>query len=69
VSESSAEATALAERHRANVERWSYACTPEIRAALARGYVEDPRFAAHYDRRRAGLSVYVRDAILARHGA
>lgn len=69
VSASSAEAIALAERHRAHIERWFYACPPEIHTALARGYVEDPRFAAHYDRRRAGLGAYVRDAILARHGA
>ena len=66
---SSVEAIALAERHRAHIDRWFYACTPEIHTRLARGYVEDPRFAAHYDRRRAGLALYVRDAILARHGA
>lgn len=62
------EAIALAERHRAHIDRWFYPCSAEIHAGLARGYVEDPRFAAHYDRRRAGLAVYVRDAILARHG-
>lgn len=33
--------------------------------ALGDMYVADPRFAAHYEERAAGLSAYLRDAISA----
>lgn len=59
------QAADLAERHRAHIERWFYPCPYEMQAGLAEMYVADPRFAAHYDARVAGLAIYVRDAILA----
>jgi len=58
-------AAEVAERYRLHLDRWFYPTSREHHAALGRMYVDDPRFAAHYDRRRAGLAVYVRDAILA----
>jgi hypothetical protein len=36
-----------------------------MHAGLGEMYVNDPRFAANYDKVRAGLAAYVRDAILA----
>jgi DNA-binding transcriptional MerR regulator len=53
----------LAERHRMHIDRWFYPCSPQMHVGLADMYVADPRFAAHYDARRAGLAAFVRDAI------
>lgn len=36
----------------------------EAHAGLARMYVEDPRFAAYYDREEPGMAEFLRDAIL-----
>jgi DNA-binding transcriptional MerR regulator len=55
----------LAERHRQHITRWFYPCPPEMHANLGRMYVADERFAANYESVRAGLAVYVRDAIVA----
>ena len=38
--------------------------TPEAHAALAEGYVADPRFTAYYDRERPGCAQFLRDAVL-----
>lgn len=59
------EAMDAAEEHRLHITRWFYDCTHEMHANLARMYVDDPRFAAHYEEVAAGLSAYVRDAVLA----
>ncbi|WP_226345435.1 MerR family transcriptional regulator [Agilicoccus flavus] len=64
------EAAALAERHLASI-RVHYDCGHEMQRNIAAMYVDDPRFAAHYDARRPGLGVYLRDIIAAnaaRHG-
>jgi MerR family transcriptional regulator, thiopeptide resistance regulator len=53
----------LAERHRQHVSRWFYTCTYEVHVGLGEMYVADPRFAANYETRRAGLAHYVREAI------
>lgn len=37
---------------------------PEAHAGLARMYVDDPRFRAHYDSLQPGLAAFLRDAIL-----
>jgi glutathione S-transferase len=58
-------ASALAEQHRAHIDRWFYPCTREIHVALGEMYVADARFAAHYDHVRPGLAAYLRAAILA----
>jgi hypothetical protein len=58
-------AKAAAEAHRQNIDRWFYPCSYDMHVGLADMYVADPRFAAHYDGMRPGLSGYVRDAILA----
>ena len=60
-----AAARSLAERHRLHIDRWFYPCSHEMHAALGEMYVADPRFAATYERVRAGLAQYMRDAILA----
>jgi DNA-binding transcriptional MerR regulator len=62
------DAIALAERHRAHLERWFYPCDAELHVALGESYVSDPRFTTYYERVTPGLAVFLRDAILARHG-
>jgi len=62
---SDARAIALAERHRLHIDRWFYPCDHAMQRNLGEMYVQDPRFAAAYDRVRAGLSTYLRDAIVA----
>lgn len=59
------EAKAAAERHRLHIDTWFYPCSYEMQSGLAEMYVMDERFTAHYDKRAAGLAVYVRDAIIA----
>lgn len=65
LSAESVEAKAAAERHRLQIDSWFYPCSYEMHSGLAEMYVADPRFTAHYDKRGAGLAVYVRDAIIA----
>ncbi len=55
----------VAERHRLLIDRWYYSCSHEMHAGLGAMYVDDPRFADRYERRRPGLAVFVRDAIRA----
>ncbi len=58
----SPEANELAERHRANISQWfevSYA----KHVLIATGYTEDPRFAAHYNKRADGLAQWLRAII------
>ncbi len=65
VAATDARAIALAEQHRAHIDRWFYPCSREIHVSLGEMYVSDARFAAHYDRVRPGLAAYLRAAILA----
>lgn len=69
VAASDARATALAEAHRAHIDRWYYPCSREIHLGLGEMYVDDPRFEATYDRVRTGLAAYLRDAIRAASAA
>lgn len=39
----------LAEEHRLHIGRWFYDCTREMHARLTQMYVNDERFAAHYE--------------------
>lgn len=57
----SEEANALAERHRASL--FFFEVTPAKHAILARGYVKDARFKAHYEKLATGLAEWLRDAI------
>ena len=62
-------ANALAEEHRAGLT-W-FDVTPAKHVILARGYVADPRFAAHYDGYEPGLAAWLKeiiDANAAAHG-
>jgi DNA-binding transcriptional MerR regulator len=59
----------LAEEHRLLVDRWFYDCPPEMHVQLGEMYVADERFTAHYDRRAPGLARWLRNAIVAAHGA
>lgn len=61
----SQQALDVAERHRAHVSRWFYDCGPEIHRGLGEMFVADPRFAATYENRAAGLAAYVSTAIRA----
>lgn len=60
----SAEAGALAERHRATIAR-HYDCNHEMQVNLAEMYIADERFAKHYNDIASGLAQYVRDVIVA----
>ncbi len=53
----------LARAHRQHISTWFYDCPPQMHRGLGDMVVADPRFAAHYDERVAGLAQYVRDAI------
>ena len=55
----------IAEEHRRHITRWFYDCPPAMHAGLGRMYVEDERFAAHYDQRAPGLAQYVSTAVQA----
>jgi len=55
----------LAEEHRLHIDRWYYPCDRGMHAGLGEMYVADERFAAHFEKRRAGLSGYLADAIRA----
>jgi MerR family transcriptional regulator, thiopeptide resistance regulator len=55
----------LAERHRLHIDRRFYPCSPAMHRGLGEMYVEDSRFRENYERVRAGLAVYLRDAIRA----
>lgn len=56
------EANALAEEHRANLSQW-FDVSHSKHTLIARSYVADPNFTAHYDERREGLAAWVKDII------
>lgn len=58
----SAEANALAERHRALISV-SYDCTHSMQVLLARMYVEDPRFTRYYEAHAEGLAAWLKAVI------
>lgn len=58
----SAEANALAERHRASIGAY-FDCTPSMHVCLGRNHAADPGFAAYYDAIEPGLAVWLRDII------
>ena len=59
------EAVAVAEDARQVNGRWFYEMGGEMQAALGRTFVEDPRFAAQYEQRAAGLAAFVSAAYVA----
>ncbi|MEV0644442.1 MerR family transcriptional regulator [Phytomonospora sp. NPDC050363] len=68
VAPGSAEANALAERHRAMMSTY-FDCTHAMQACLGRMFVEDPGFAANYDKVAAGLAPWLRDVVFANAAA
>ncbi|NDU75765.1 MerR family transcriptional regulator [Actinomadura sp. DSM 109109] len=64
VAPGSAEANALAERHRALLSRY-FDCTHAMQVCLGRTFADDPGFAAHYDAAAPGLAAWLRDAVFA----
>ncbi|MBN0039826.1 MerR family transcriptional regulator [Cellulosimicrobium cellulans] len=62
VEPSSARGLALAERHRASIGA-HFDCTPARHVCLARRFVEDDGFRAHYDGLAPGLAAWLRAAI------
>lgn len=58
----SAEAQALIEEHHQGIE-FFYPCPSAMYRNLGQMYVDDPRFAAYYDKFRPGLAAWVRDGI------
>jgi DNA-binding transcriptional MerR regulator len=61
----SSEAMDLAEESRQQISRNFYDCPPEVHAGLGRMYVEDERFAAHYEDVAPALAQYVSTAVQA----
>lgn len=53
----------LAQAHRELLSRWFYDCSPDLHRVLGSMYVEDERFARHYDDRAPGLAAYLCAAI------
>ncbi|MET9340463.1 MerR family transcriptional regulator [Nonomuraea sp. NPDC003804] len=62
VSPGSAEANALAERHRASMDAY-FDCTLSMQVCLGRKYAADPGFTAYYDAIEPGLTIWLRDII------
>lgn len=60
---SSATAMDLAEQHRRGIHTWFYDCPHELHQGLGRMYVDDARFAAHFDDRAPGLARWLHEAI------
>ena len=70
VAPGSERANALAERHRASIDRW-FDTTYAKQVLIARGYVANSRFTAYYDKRESGLAAWIKeiiDANAAAHG-
>ena len=61
----SAEARAIAERHRQHIDRWFYALTREMHAGLADMWEADERFAANIDQHGEGLTKWIAAAVRA----
>jgi MerR family transcriptional regulator, thiopeptide resistance regulator len=58
----SPEMFAVIERHWRHINDNFYPCPPQMLENLASLWVEDPRFAANYEKIRPGLAAYMRDA-------
>ena len=65
----SAEAMAVAERHRRSIDRWFYPCDHATHCGLADLYEHDPRFAANIDTYGADLTPFLSAAIRANAAA
>jgi len=61
----SAEAVALAERHRLHIDHWHYPCGHAMQLKLAELYESDRRLRDYYEDRGEGLASYVIAAIRA----
>ncbi|MEV0671611.1 MerR family transcriptional regulator [Mycobacterium sp. NPDC050441] len=59
----SAQADALAARHRASISRF-YDCSDDMHVCIAAMYVEDERFTRYYDDAEPGLAQFVYDIIV-----
>lgn len=64
----SPEANALAERHRALMSTY-FDCTRAMQVCMARMFVEDPGFAAHYDGLEPGLATWFQEVLFANAAA
>lgn len=61
----SPEALAVAERHRASIDRWFYPCSRQMHRGLSDLYENDARFAENIDRHGEGLTPFLIAAIRA----
>ena len=61
----SMDALDAAEQHRQHICTWFYDCPREMHRQLGQMYVQDDRFAAHYDAIAPGLASYVSQAVQA----
>ena len=64
ISPGSAEANALAARHRASIDRF-YDCSDDMHRNLVEMYLADDRFTRFYDDAEPGLAQYVHDIVIA----
>lgn len=62
VAPGSPEADALAERHRASIQRF-YDCDHDMHVCVASMYVSDDRFRSHYEKRATGLARWLVDVV------
>jgi DNA-binding transcriptional MerR regulator len=68
VAPGSAKANALAERHRALMSTY-FDCTHAMQVCMGRMFVEDPGFAAHYDKLATGLAQWLQEVLFANAAA
>lgn len=68
VAPGSAEANALAERHRDLMSTY-FDCTHEMQVCMGRMFVEDDGFAAHYDKDESGVAVWFQEVLCANAAA
>jgi DNA-binding transcriptional MerR regulator len=64
VTPGSAQADALAKRHRASIEQF-YDCDDEMQRCLVEMYLADDRFTSYYDDAEPGLTQFVHDIVVA----
>lgn len=64
----SSAANELAEQHLESINRY-FDCSYSQQVLIAKSYLTDPRFTAHYDEREPGLAQWIHDAVVANAAA
>jgi len=53
----------IAEQHRHYIEQWFYPCSKDFHQKLGKLYIDDERFADHYNKHSEGLATYLKASI------